>query len=92
MGRVKDLDMVQRIKKAEKKAKLDKPAVETISVETSIVVTIGFDIWWVTVSKALNLQAHIKEIVWADFKSRGLKKEEPVAKYNEALRLFGYKV
>lgn len=92
MERTKDLDMVQRIKKAEKKAKMSKSAVVVVPVEASTETTISFDVWWVATAKALNLQAYIKEIVWADFKSRDLKKEEPVVKYNEALRLFGYKV
>jgi hypothetical protein len=89
MGGKRALDLVQQVKKTEKRAKIvestDTPAVKTEQ-------TVTFDIWWSLAAKRLNLQPHIKEIVWADFKSRGLKLEEPEIKFIEALRLFGYKL
>ena len=51
----------------------------------------NFDTWWVDTSKRLNLAPHMKEIVWADFKARGLKKTATNKQYNDALAMFGYK-
>lgn len=50
---------------------------------------LSFDQWWVMTSKRLSLKPSLKEIMWADFNARGIKKEEPAARYNEGLRLFG---
>jgi hypothetical protein len=49
----------------------------------------SFDHWWIVLNKRMSLRPHMKEIVWADFNARGLKKEETVAKYEEGLKLFG---
>jgi len=50
---------------------------------------VSFDHWWIVSNKRLQLRQHMKEILWADFKARGLKKEESSGKYDEALKLFG---
>lgn len=84
----KNLNLVQQIKVAEKKAKTEQPTTVVASTEP----TVFFDVWWNSIAKSLSLQSHIKEIVWADFQSRGLKKAEPEAQYIAALRLFGYKI
>jgi hypothetical protein len=49
----------------------------------------SFDHWWIMLNKRMSLRPHLKEIIWADFNARGLKKEEPVTKYDEGLKLFG---
>lgn len=49
----------------------------------------SFDHWWIMLNKRMSLRSHMKEIVWADFNARGLKKEETVARYEEGLKLFG---
>ena len=71
------------IKKAEKVAPKIKPEQPA---------GVLFKLWWVDVSKRLNLKPYLKEIVWADFKSRGLGKREPKEKYDQAMAKFGYKV
>jgi len=50
---------------------------------------VSFDQWWVALSKRMSLRPSLKEIMWADFRARGLNKEESNAKYDEALKLFG---
>jgi len=50
---------------------------------------VSFDHWWVILNKRMSLRPHLKEIMWADFNARGLKKEELAAKYDEGLKLFG---
>ena len=49
----------------------------------------SFDHWWIMLNKRMSLRPHLKEIIWADFNARGLKKEEPAVKYDEGLKLFG---
>ena len=50
---------------------------------------LSFDQWWVALSRRMTLRASLKEIMWADFNSRGLKKEDTAANYESALKLFG---
>lgn len=50
---------------------------------------VSFDEWWILLQKRMPLRPHMKEIIWADFGARGLKKEELAAKYDEGLKLFG---
>ena len=49
---------------------------------------IEFEVWWVLNSKNLAPQ-HRKEIIWADFKARGLKEVEPAEAYDAALKKYG---
>lgn len=88
--RKRDMDLMRQLKREEEKARLVNNA--KTSAEETVENTVRFDLWWVDVAKQLNLQPYMKEIVWADFKARGLKKEAPSAKYVEALALFGYKL
>ena len=53
---------------------------------------ISFDQWWMMINKKLKLQAHMKEILHVDFKARGLLKLELKQKFDEAMKLFGYKI
>lgn len=88
--RKRDMDLMRQLRREEEKARL---ANNTKALaEEAAENTVRFDLWWVDVAKQLNLQPYMKEIVWADFKARGLKKEAPAAKYAEALALFGYKL
>lgn len=50
---------------------------------------VSYDHWWIVTNKRLGLRQHMKEILWADMKARGLGKEEAAGKYDEALKLFG---
>jgi hypothetical protein len=52
---------------------------------------IAFDAWWASVQKRMPLQHH-KEVVMADFKARGLSKQEPANVFNKALAQYGVKL
>lgn len=54
--------------------------------------TISFDQWWMKVTKRVKLSTWLKEVILADFKARGLSKEETEERFNKALELFGYKL
>lgn len=52
---------------------------------------ITYEQWWMIINKKIKLRHHLKEIIWADFKARGAGKMESEAKYDELLKVFGYK-
>ena len=52
----------------------------------------SFDVWWALASKKGNFRPHLKEIMWADFRARGLNKEETLECFYDALKQFGYTV
>lgn len=52
---------------------------------------VSFSSWYHQRSSKIPKQ-HMKEILWADFKSRGLKKEETMEAYDKALKLYGIKL
>lgn len=49
---------------------------------------VPFDAWWAHRSKELNPR-HMKEIIWADFKARGLAKMAKPEEYEAALKKYG---
>lgn len=53
---------------------------------------ISFDQWWMSIAKSPKIRPHLKEIFWADFKSRGYSKKETSKKYYELLDNFGFKL
>jgi len=54
--------------------------------------TVSFDQWWMALTKrSVKIRPHLKEIFWADFKSRGCSNKETSQKYYELLDNFGYK-
>ena len=87
--RKQDLMLLRKIKKEEQSNSTNKVEAEIIADEVG---SISFDLWWNETNKKLNQPAHVKEIVWAEFKSRGLKKEDLPSKYDIAIVLFGYKI
>jgi len=54
-------------------------------------VKIDFDAWWAMNEKKIPPQ-HLKEIVKADFRARGLSLKESIQAYNEALGKYGLKL
>ena len=80
-----DLEILRNIKREE--AQTRTRVAETVAADTGI----SFDVWWAEVAKALKIPAYLKEVVWTDFKSRGLTKTAPKPKFEEALRAFGYR-
>ena len=52
---------------------------------------ISFNNWWMKlIKKRPEIKPHMKEIIWADFKARKLTEKEEPAKYDEAMKLFGW--
>ena len=51
---------------------------------------VNFDAWWSALAKERNFSAHLKEIIWADFQSRGVKKMDSKENFETALKQFGY--
>lgn len=60
-----------------------------VVVEQPADETVSFDQWWMVLNAKTPLRAHLKEILLAEFKSRGLSKNETKERYDDALRLFG---
>jgi hypothetical protein len=52
---------------------------------------VSFDAWWAVTAKKIPTQHH-KEVVMADFKARGLSKNETMDAYNKALKQYGVKL
>lgn len=52
---------------------------------------VSFDAWWHMRAHNIPL-AHIKEIVLADFKSRGLSLNETIERFDDALAKYGIKL
>lgn len=85
-------------KKKKKKAKIDikaeiKKMEDSKRVEAPVVADqpVSFDSWYHQRSPKIPKQ-HLKEIIRADFTSRGLGKESTMEKYDKALKLYGVKL
>jgi predicted KAP-like P-loop ATPase len=53
--------------------------------------TVEFDTWWALKEEQIPAH-HRKEIVWADFKARGLSKSETMKDYDRALEKYGVRL
>ena len=51
----------------------------------------SFDSWYHQRKHLIN-KCHMKEVIWADFLARGMKKEQTMAEYDKALELYGVKL
>lgn len=80
------VDAVEGAAKAEETSAVGQTVVAEVKEEH-----INFDQWWMMMNKKLKLKSHIKEILSAEFKARGLVKNEIKQKFDDAARLFGYK-
>jgi hypothetical protein len=49
---------------------------------------VHFDVWWALTEEKIPKQ-HLKEIIRADFKGRGLSHMETMASYTAALKAYG---
>jgi hypothetical protein len=88
--RKKDLSILRNLKREEAKVQESQPKEEVTVAQSD--ETVQFDVWWVDVNKLIKLPSYMKEIVWADFRGRGLNKSETKKAYEDAIRLFGYKI
>lgn len=52
---------------------------------------VSFDSWYHQRKHMIN-SCHKKEIIWADFAARGLKKQAKMEEYDKALELYGVKL
>lgn len=87
----KELNIIQAIKKNEQEKHNAAPEVKKIVPENKIDNKISFDQWWMQRAKFIPKQ-HKKEIIKADFIGRGLKKEETLQQYDEALEKYGIRI
>jgi len=55
------------------------------------VPTVGFDVWFAMRERKIPAQ-HLREIIWADFRGRGLSNRETVAVFDAALAKYGIKL
>jgi hypothetical protein len=80
---MKEKSLKHKIKEMENAQRSSAPVSGTLEEKLS------FDHWWILLNMRMSLKPHLKEILWAEFRSRGLKKVETAAKYDEGLKLFG---
>lgn len=87
-------DLNAQIKEMEEKKRLAKLANNKVTFiqpdgDNDIV---SFDQWWMIASKKRTFRPYMKEVIFADFKGRGLKARETIARFDEALRKFGINI
>ena len=91
-------------KKTSKKKVLKKP--DPVKEETKPVIPkvnvpvepskVSFEQWWLKLQRKREkagkkkVPEHYREVVWADFNSRGSKENETAKRFNELFELFGY--
>jgi hypothetical protein len=63
-------------------------AAPIIAPEPSQAPKLDFDAWWALNEKKIPKQ-HTKDVIWADFKARGLSSQETMQTYNLAIREYG---
>lgn len=83
-------------KKTEQSQELNAKAIKEMeqsrrSPVVDLTEKVEFDHWWALRKDQLNQPIHIKEIVWADMKGRGLSKSESLESWDRAARIFGLK-
>lgn len=78
--------MAKKDEKRQQSAKAKAPAQEQARPSK-----MSFDAWWAVTAKKIA-EHHRKEIVFADFKARGLSANETMAAYNNALQRYGVKL
>ena len=83
-------------KKTEQSQELDPQAIKEMeqsrrSPIVDLSEKVECDYWWALRKDQLGQPMHIKEIVWADMKGRGLSKEESLDSWDKAARIFGLK-
>jgi hypothetical protein len=52
---------------------------------------VDFDVWFALREKKIPTQ-HLREIIWADFRGRGLLAKETISTYDGALAMYGVKL
>jgi hypothetical protein len=88
----KDLKSQIKMMEAEKRAKIMSSNEIKFIQPDGDSSKISYDQWWMLASKKIAFRPWMKEVIFADFKGRGLTKTETQDRYNEAIRLFGYQI
>jgi len=87
--------MAKNSKKEAEELKAKIKEMENKKREESVVIQpdkkVSFDSWYHQRKSKIPKQ-HMKEILAADFKSRGLKQEATMEEYDKALKLYGIKL
>ena len=79
----------QRIRMAEKKRRQKKAKPRERKTPSE---RLSFEQYWMLLTRRKpELKAWLKEIIWADFKARGLSDSELLSTYDDALEKFGIK-
>jgi hypothetical protein len=89
---VKKKSIREQIKEMEVKSRQQAIEAAPAPAKPKEPAAISFDQWWMVASKKLKLKPWLKEVIAADFKARGLSKDEKEESYNQALEKFGYKL
>jgi hypothetical protein len=81
-AKVEEKDLKAKIKEMENKKR------EAAPVSVKVDKKVSFDSWFHQRKTRIPRQ-HMKEIIAADFKSRGLGKEATMEEFDKALKLYG---
>lgn len=81
----KEVNLKAKIKEMETKKREESPA--PVKTEKKV----SFDSWY-HMRKTKIPKQHLKEILAADFKARGLGKEATMEEFDKALKLYGIKL
>lgn len=83
----KDPELMKKLKAMEDKKRTD--SMIEAAINSNNASDLSFDQWWMMLTSERPMRPHMKEILWAEFKARGLKKNASKAEYDEALKKFG---
>jgi len=64
---------------------------EQVETEALTPQTVDFNVWFAMREKKIPTR-HMREIIWADFKSQGLQAKETLDAYDKALESYGIKL
>lgn len=72
--------------------KKQKALKESPKVKVEVPNVISFDQWWMQLIRKIDIRPSYKEIIKADFKSRGLINKALQEEWDKALELYGIKL
>ncbi len=91
----KEIKAMEKKKKAPAAKKVEAPKAEKVEKAPKVAIepTMSFEAWWMGATKEMEakLPIWIKDVLKAEFVSRGLKNLETKAVYDAALAAYGIK-
>lgn len=84
-----EMELKAQIKQAEDKKRQE--AINKAAPKSLKEKKMAYDSWYAMRSQSIP-KHHLKEVIWADFRGRGLSKEEACSAYDEALGKYGVKL